>query len=151
MKREELVEKLQLVASALATDNMVPMFQCFVFDGKTVTAYNDALAIITDCAVAESFAVNGQVLLGLLTNSHADYLDFTLESEDLLVKAGKSTFRLPYFPKTDFLFTVPEAEDIPGCPIDINLIDGLQACLLTSSTDNAQPALMGVCLRDGNH
>jgi len=150
MKRKELVDKLQLVANALATDNMVPMFQCFVFHDKTVTAYNDALAIVTDCEVAESFAVNGQVLLGLLTNSHADDLAFTLESEDILVKAGKSTFRLPYFPKADFLFAAPKAEEHPGIPIDIKLIDGLQACLLTSSTDNAQPALMGVCLRDGN-
>src|ERR1700722_5373012 len=98
MNRAELVTKLALVGHGLADHNLVPMFQCYCFDGEVVSAYNDALGVIAPCPCPEIFAVNGKTLLGLLTNSHAEEVEFALEDKhDLSIKTGKSRFKLPYF------------------------------------------------------
>src|SRR5262245_15182222 len=108
MKRKELADKLTLVGTALAGNDLVAMFQNFCFDGKKVYAYNDALGIVAPCPTPKPFAVNGGVLLGLLTNSLAEDAELTVEPEAVIIKAGRSTFKLPYYPKSDFLFEPPE-------------------------------------------
>ena len=148
MLRKELVEKLELVSRALADNDIIPIFKCFAFTGNSVMAYNDALAIIAPCKTQEKFCVNGQVLLGLLSNSHTENVDFTIDGTDLVVKTGKSTFKLPWFPVEDFLFKAPTAKVTVRVPINQELVDGLAACLMTTSKDSSQAALMGVCMTE---
>lgn len=148
MKREELLDKLEQVSKALSTENLVPLFQCFCFTGSNVTAFNgDNLAIRASCKTKEAFAVNGKVLMGLLNNSRAEEIDFTLGSEnDLIVKADKSTFKLPYFPKTDFLFVEPDksSPDTFDLSEGHELLRGVVSCLATTGNDISQKAFMGV-------
>lgn len=151
MNRKELADRLELVGTALADNDLVQLFQCFCFNTKTVSAYNDALGIVAPCEAAEPFAVKGDVLLGLITNSMAEDVELKVAPDAVVIKTGRSTFSLPYHPKDDFLFEPPEpGKDALLIPIDQDLISGLNACLLTSSTDNAQPALMGICLAQVN-
>jgi DNA polymerase III sliding clamp (beta) subunit (PCNA family) len=149
MNRADLVNTLELVGGALAANNLVPMFQCFCFDGKTVSAYSDTIGIVAPCKTTEAFAVNGSTLLGLLKNSHADEVGFTIENkQDITVKTGKSRFKLPYFPKEDFVFTRPKfGKDAADVAIDASFLEGMGACLMTSSRDLAQPKLLGVNLQ----
>lgn len=148
MNRAELVTKLELVGRALADSNLIPLFQCFVFDGTHVSANNDQLAIIAPCATEDAFAVNGQVLLGLLKASRAPEVEFQRgENHDIVVMAGKSHFRLPYHPKEEFLFKEPEQQWDVAIDLGAHMVAGLHACLLTASKDSAQPALMGVFLK----
>lgn len=150
MKRSELVKSLELVSNALAQDDLVPLFTCFAFDGKTVSAYSDTIGIIAPCEGITPCAVNGKTLLGLLQNSYAEDVEFAIESkQELAVKTGKSRFKLPYFTKDDFVFIRPAfAKDAEGVTLDGQNIAGLISCLLTSSRDLAQPKLLGVCLRN---
>ena len=146
MNRAELVSTLDLVSYALASNDLVPMFKCFCFNGKTVSAYSDVLGFIAPCkTTGEPFAVNGVTLLGLLKNSHTDEVELAIENrEDVGVKTGKSRFKLPYFTHEEFLFEIPKDKWGAKFDIDEHLIRGLEACLLTSSRDTAQPALLGV-------
>jgi DNA polymerase III sliding clamp (beta) subunit (PCNA family) len=147
VNRKELTQKLELVSRALADTNLIPIFQCFGFTGENVFAYNDALAIIApDVKTKDAFAVDGNVLLGLLKNSYGDDVDFKPGAEALTVKTGKSVFNLPWFPKTDFLFVEPDEEPEVSLPIDPEFLDGLAACLLTSSRDETKRPFMGVLL-----
>jgi len=147
MNRAELTAKLELVSYALADHNLVPLFQCFCFDTKTVNCYNDTLGVIAPCEINDAFAVNGTTLLGLLKNSHSEEVEFSIEDKhDIVIKTGKSRFKLPYFPKEDFLFKKPANKWTITLTIDENLLKGLEACLLTSSRDMAQPKLLGVSL-----
>jgi DNA polymerase III sliding clamp (beta) subunit (PCNA family) len=149
MKRTELVKTLDLVSHALASHDLVPMFKCFTFDSKYVTAYSDAIAIMAPRETVDAFALNGTTLLGLLKNSHSDDVEFSIQDkQDVGIKTGKSRFRMPYFTKEEFLFEVPKDKWFSKLPIDDHLLAGLSACLLTSSTDLAQPAWLGVHLRE---
>jgi DNA polymerase III sliding clamp (beta) subunit (PCNA family) len=151
MKRADLVKTLELLKPALAGTNLVPVYQCFMFNGKTVTATNDQIAIIAECKADAAFAVKGDILLGLLQNSRAEEVKFNLEDFDCHITASKSNFKLPYIPKDDFLFQPPHTKRFAhSLTIDSALLEGLQACLQTTSKDNTQPALMGVTLHHGD-
>lgn len=144
MERKNLVNTLELVSRGLADNAMIPIFTCFSFTGNTVQAFNDQLGIIGPCVTDHVFAVKGALLLGLLKNSHVHDLDFSIEDEDLIVKAGRSTFKLPFLPEEEFVFAEPSNNWEGEIEVDDDFLKGLSACLLTSSRDQAQPALLGV-------
>lgn len=147
MNRADLVQKLELTGRALASHNLVPMFQCFCFDGETVSAYDDSLGIVVPCKTPQPFALNGSTLLGLLKNSHSEEVEFSLEDKsEVSIKSDKSRFKMPYFGSDDFLFKHPDAEWVTRLSINEDLLRGVDACLLTSSRDMAQPKLLGVNL-----
>lgn len=148
MNREELVRKLELVGRALADNAMVPIFQCFVFDGESVYADNNNLTIIAPLTSDSTFAVHGATLLGLLRASHSDDVELKITGSDVLVKTGKSNFKLPYMPHEDALFKEPSKEWQVSVALDEKLLLGIENCLTTSSKDEAtQPALVGVSLQ----
>lgn len=137
-----------MVGRALAKDNLVPVFNCFCFDGDTVAAYDDHLGIITIADPTNpdmTFAVNGATLLGLLRASQSAEVNFKLNDDhEVVVKAGKSNFKLPYQTKEDFLFKEPDSKWDAKLILGKDNPKGIQACLATSSKDTAHPALMGI-------
>ncbi len=148
MNRDELTKSLDLVGQALAQQPIVPVFQCYCFTGHEVLAYNDTIAIVAPCLTEEQFAVNGKTLSGLLGATFCKTVEFSLEKNDLVIKAGTSNFKLPYFKPEEFLFDEPEDKwdfTVKGT----NLVSGLMACLLTASRDQSQAALMGITILKG--
>ena len=144
MKRSELRNTLELTAMALADSNLVPVFQCFCFSKDEVKAYNDKIGIIAQCPLTDEFVVNGKILLGWLKNNSADNLEFKLTDQDVTIKADRSTFKLPFLPVEDFIFEEPDANGMTSEPLTEDFLDGLRACLTTTSKDQSQPALMGI-------
>ncbi len=144
MNRKALVEKLSLVSLALADDDLIPILKCFAFTSGHVMACNHTLAVTSPCITDEAFCVHGNTLKGLLENSHAEEVEFKIDDNDLIVKTGKSTFKLPWFSTEDYLWQVPTDSAQADFDLNADFINGLEACLLTASKDNAQPALMGV-------
>src|SRR5215469_9417371 len=111
MKRSDLVAKLELLAPAVANDNLIPVYENYCFDGEEVFAYNDSLGIVTACQQKEAFALNGKTLLGLLSNSHSEEVEFLIEGDhELTVKTGRSRFKLPYMVEDEFLFKPPSGK-----------------------------------------
>lgn len=148
MNRTELVKVLEAVKPALAASNIIPIFQCFAFDGQNVTASNDALTIIAPCPTEETFAVNGNTLLGWLRNLSTPEVTFDLGDEhEIKVKSGRSNFKLPWFPREDFLFAEPKCEWDLKIPLDGAVWGGIQACLQTVGRDMTREGLMGVCVK----
>lgn len=149
MKRSELKDSLELVGLALADKPLIPTLQCFCFEKGLVKAYDDQIGIIADCPVTVEFAVHGKTFLGLLKTSNAENLEFNLGDNEVTIKADRSTFKLPFLPAEDFLFK--DFDCVVKARIKLNeaLLEGLKACLTTTSRDQAQPALMGVYLSPG--
>lgn len=154
MNRQELVDTLELLKPALSDTPLVGVFQCFQFTGEKVIAYNDEIGIVAPCQTDHPFAVNGEILLGLLKNSLAE--DVTLspgvksDENELAITAGRSSFKLPYFAEADFLFEEPEDKWDTTITITDAIKQGLTACLATVSSDTARPALMGVCIHNAD-
>ena len=147
MKRKETVGVLEIVKLALAKDNMVPVFQCFGFDDGNVFAYDGQTAIVgpTDCK--QSFGVNGNILLGILSNSSAEDWDVSLEGQNAFIKMGKTKTELPFVPIKDFIFTPPSSGN-GSVPLTVSTLEGFKLCLETVSKDETQRALHGITYAD---
>lgn len=147
MKRQELVRVLELVAPALSNQMLVEVFTHFMFTKGHVSAFDDVLAIVAKADVSDTaFSVSGKTLLDLLKNSSGDEADFTIKDEHVLVKAGRSTFKLPYSSEDDFIFEVPKEKWVVTVPIDEDVLRGLDICIGTTARDETMRALMGVFL-----
>lgn len=146
MNRLKLLSVLENLKPALSTTNLVPIFQCFCFKEGSVLSNNDALGITAPCDVEDTFAVEGSTLLGLLKNTHSEDVIFALEGQEVVIKAGKSVFKLPFMPEENFLFEEPTGDwERLHLPLTQQVLDGLAACLMTSSRNLAEPALLGLC------
>lgn len=148
MNRTALVNCLSLCSIALDDKVQIPVHLCFMFGGAAVTATDGYVAIQAACATGDAFAVNAKLLLGLLTNSEAEDVTFSLTDQDCEVKAGKSRFKLPYQAKEDFILLEPK---LKGATLTLTkeIIKGLEACLATASKDATQPALKGITMKRG--
>lgn len=146
MNRTDTVKILEVVGRALAKDDLVEVFKCFMFDKISLRTYNGRMGIVVPFLTDEAFAVNGKTLLELLQNSHSDECSFTQKANDIVVKTGKSTFKLPSLPKDEFRFEEPTEMDKQNIPVTDDLLSGLEACLLTTARDETQGKLTGVCV-----
>lgn len=151
MNRVELLTTLELVGQALAKNDLVPILQNFMFDGANVMAYRDDLGMTAPCPTKGAFAVSGDTLTGWLQNNQSEDAEFSLDEQNVSVKAGRSTLKLPYHPKEEFLFEEPKLLAKVGIKTSITeeFVKGLEACLLTSSKNLAEGALLGVVLNKG--
>lgn len=140
MKREELVKTLEIVGRALANNHVVPIFSHFCFTGSAVYSWNDSYGIVAPWTVKAPFACHGPTLVGLLKNSQANVLAIELTKEGLNLDIGNSLFTLPYVPPDQFLWQEPNYENNSVFVFDFDLIKGLEAALLTCTSDVALAA-----------
>jgi DNA polymerase III sliding clamp (beta) subunit (PCNA family) len=147
MNRAELVKTLELVKPALATTNMVPIFQSFIFNNGTVAAYDDNIAIVGPTEFEEICGLNGNVLVGLLSNSGAEEIDIQLDDGVAHIKLGKTVSKLPFAPYEDSIFREPDDKWAFKIPFTESLFDALTLCLETVSVDATQAALMGITVQ----
>ncbi len=146
MNRAFLQKTLELIKPALATTNMVPVFQCFMFAEGTVSAYDDTIAIVGPSEFDGPWGVHGNTLLGLLSSSSAEEVQFDTNNEELVVTLGRSVSRLPTTPESDFLFDIPNEKWNFKVPFTEVVYAAIKLCLETVSTDATQQALQGVTL-----
>lgn len=150
--RSELVKTLELVKPALATHNMVPIFQCFAFSKGRVVAYDDTIGIVAPLpANTEVFGIHGGTLLGLLSASRSDEVVITLSGSEAVIKTGKTLSKLPYQTGDAFIFE-PPAEVLPNkIAFTASVAAAIRLCLETVSVDATQAALNGITYDNGTY
>lgn len=146
MNRVELLKTLELIKPALATNNMVPIFQCFNFTPGSVTAYDDSIAIAGPTQVEQACGIHGSTLLGLLSSSSAEEIKLDLKQDVAVLTMGKSVSKLPTSPPSDFIFEEPTDKWKFKLPITMSFVEAMKLCLETVSSDTTQAALLGVTL-----
>lgn len=150
MNRSELVKTLELIKPALATKNLVPIFQCFNFTPGSVTAYNDTVAITGPCELEESCGISGITLLGILSSMSAEEVTIELAEQNAILTAGKSVTKMPFEPEDNFLFKEPTGKWTGKIPFTQSLFEAMEMCLETVSVDETQVALHGITLGSNN-
>lgn len=124
----------------------MPIFNHLIFDGKTVHAYNDVIGIVDDLPTNGAFALHGQTLLGVLRSLRSKEVDLIAGEHEVTVRTQSSRVKLPYLPKSSFVFEEPEERWQQVFHIDDDFLQGLDLCLSTVAKDYSLPALMGVFL-----
>lgn len=145
MQRTELLDKLLDVSPALSDKDLIPVLTHFWMTGKEVMAFNDQIAISVPCKTEFQGAIPGQLFLNLLKNSKAKTVELIPNGKELTVKAASSKIKLALLPPDDFMFEMPDYEQVPILPVDMDdFLIGVESCLRSVGADTGVPDQLGV-------
>lgn len=148
INRAKLLQTLNLVRAALASQPYIPALTHFAFDGETVVAYNDITAISIRCSTELELCLPGDLLLKALNNLSADEVLISKpDSSSVVLASGRSKLKLPSLPLNDFPFNFPN-DDCDSFDLTSSLLKGIEVCLISVSNDPTHPAQMGVTIED---
>jgi len=152
-ERLQLRDKLEAVAPALSSSDIIPIMSHYWFTGSHVMAYNDRIAINCICKTDFKGALPG-LLLQLLKASQAPKLELEYKPADseVLFKLGSSRVRLAVLPPADFVFDMPALEDDANALKSTRkaLVAGIAACLASVGNDTSMPEQLGVSILPGD-
>ncbi len=147
MKRTELIDILNTAKLGLTTRDFIPILSHFCFDGETVLAYDDVIAIQLPCDIPIQGAIRGELLLSLLSKSVGDEVHCKQKGKKVSITIdGNEKIELPTLPMEDFLFEFPDTSGLQRIPLTQKFINGFKHCLLSASSDTSSPERMGVTL-----
>lgn len=152
MKRADLLAALHRAAPALSNKEMVPAFGNFFFDGKTVQAYDDILAIQTPLESDLEGGLPGRLLMEFLGASRVAEVEFEIKGQDCTVKSakgGRSRLRLSMMALDDFAFLDQWPKAKPNLEGSEALLTALRQCSVSMGLDPADPSRLGVTLAAG--
>ena len=109
IKRKELLEKLNVSRTCLATQDIIPVLTHFCFDKDKITSFNTGQAVILDCDTGLSGCVPGD-LIKLLGSYGTDDVSITQTETNITVKSGRSSVKLNTLPRNIFPFKL--ADDV---------------------------------------
>jgi DNA polymerase III sliding clamp (beta) subunit (PCNA family) len=147
MLRRDLLEKLEIVAPALATNALLPILTHYCLTGKALMAFNDQIAIAVPFESDVIGAVPGQVLLSLVKSSLAKLADISNVGDTLLVKLASTKIKLAYLSPDNFAHTMPSKRKNNFIVKDRkSFLDALKVCMLSVGHDTSITDQLGVTL-----
>ena len=156
LSRKDLLAAISLVTPAVGSPTFVPILSHLCFDGASVTAYNDVVAISTRCEVDFAKSIPGDLLTKLLGSLASDDVSIQPDgdTEHVLIRSGRSKLTLPCLPAADYVFDFPDTEKAKFSVVATDeLIKGLDLCLLSVGNDPTHAAQLGITLtsKTGHH
>lgn len=143
LSRTALIRNLERVEPALSDNPMIPVLSHFWFTGKSLLAYNGAIAISVPCETEFVGAVP-KTLLAMLRTSGAKEIEITEKNGSLEVKAAAARWKLPTLPPDDFTFKM---KAFPNDPFEVDapaFMSALRECMRSLGKDTSRPDFAGV-------
>ena len=129
MNRTEMVKILGYVKEALSTQDIIPIYSYFAFDGDVVKAYDDMVAIQFPMEFELDCCLPGKPFYDYLTALSCKEIDVEItKDETVIVKGGRSRVTLPYEPVSNFSFKPAKFKGAVEIEMNEDFIDGLKAC-----------------------
>ncbi len=137
-----------LVRAALATQDYIPALQHIRFDGETALAYNDIAAIEVRCDLDSKVCIPGDQLIRVLNSFGADSLNMRTDStgSSVVISSGKSKIKVPILELKAHPYDRPSFREDEAIDASLDILKGMELCLLAVGSDPTHPAQMGVTL-----
>jgi DNA polymerase III sliding clamp (beta) subunit (PCNA family) len=146
MRRDDLLEKLDKIAPAIAKLTMIPVMNCIWFTGTRALAYDGYVSLSVPFKTTFRGAVYGQTLIHLLRKSRAKEVDFIPSDEVLQIKAASTLIKMDLMLPSSFIHEQPQPTG-HSLPISINgFITRLRMCMKSVSNDTTDLNHLGVTL-----
>lgn len=142
LKREELLEKLDVVSTGLSSVDLIAAMTHLWFDGKMISASNDYISVAADLETEFVGGVPGRLLLDLLKTAQAKDVVFETKDESVIVRVGKSKLKLPFLASDKRGVAFPEfnKKDLITS-IDLKaLVEAIEVCMLSAGADALSPS-----------
>ena len=148
IERMAMLAALNTVKPALATKDLIEELAHVWFDGKTITAYNDAdLGIQAPFDAPFTGGIRGNLLLGLLVNSRArDILIEPADEGQMLLKAAKVRVKLAVLGEDRSVWKFPKVNMKGTFDVDDAFVTALRSVLIAVGNDTSIPEKLGVTL-----
>lgn len=146
MKRNDLLAKLQLVAPALAPNDIVPILTHIWFTGSRIMAYNDKIGISAPFKSEFKGAIPGALLINMLKTSAVEEVDLSEDRDALRVKAGGAKLDLAMLPPESFAFKMPAVDKNNSIPLSDKFLAAIQTCMRSVGADTSDPDQLGVTI-----
>lgn len=111
MERELLVEKLGQIEKAVGSDNIIQQLACVFFNEDSAVTYNDIIGMKTKLDVPIEGGLPLATLLALLRSSSVKEVEFGEAQDQLELKAGRSSYKLPFYNSDSALFEFPKPDE----------------------------------------
>ena len=152
VKVEDLLKALNQVRPALATKELIPEMTHFIFDGETVSTYDDQISISFPFESDFEFSVKGNDFYNIISKLDTDKeVTLSLDGETVKVKQGGRSAKFAQTdekalePYLDSLFEAMNAEfeELPN-----DFVNGLSMCYPCASGDPSTGILACVMIED---
>jgi DNA polymerase III sliding clamp (beta) subunit (PCNA family) len=144
MERKEVLGVLKMVEPALSTKDLIAVFACLCFTEKTVTAYDDVVALQFPFNFGITGAIRGRVLIDFLSSCRAKELELEEGDGSVKVKAGRAKLDTPVLPEDDFLFKRPKMEKGDTLDIGEAFLTALGKAMISMGRDPSHPFRYGI-------
>ena len=144
--RQELLKALDKLKPGLSSRGIVEQTTHYLFMDDRIVTYNDELCLMAEYPIGFKGSVRAEEFYKLLTKSSAKEISLDLKEEQLMVKAGKSSFGLAYMEEEQLHEKVQslEIDELKWKTLPEELKDALVLCSFSASKDMTKPALTGV-------
>ncbi len=144
-QRKEVLDVLKKVEPALSTKDLIPVFACLCFNGTTVTAFDDVVALQYPFDFGFKGAVRGRVLIDFLASSRAKEVEVEGETDGVInIKAGRAKLNTPLLGTDDFLFKRPKMEQGHTLKVGDDFLSALGRAMISMGRDPSHPFRLGV-------
>lgn len=149
--RVALLDALNTVKPALASKDLIEELSHVWFDGKTITAYNDAdLGIQVPFKADFVGGIRGSLLLGLLHASRAKEVEIEpTEDGQMKLQAARTRGKLPVLDAERRVWEFPAVNMKASFDINEAFLRALKAVLVSVGNDTSIPEKLGVTIMAG--
>lgn len=149
LNREDILKVAALVRPALSNLPYIPALQHVMFDGNSMTTYNDIAAISVRFPTEMKACLPGELFIRALGSFSGDTVVLAHDADKgaLTVSSGRSSkIKLPTLPLTAFPLELPATHPDTEIVLTTDLLKGITRCLMATGTDPTHAAQMGCTL-----
>jgi len=145
MNKKDLIVKLNHAKPFLMSQDFIPILTHFCFDNDNVVAYNDIAGISISMESELNCAVPGSLMLKMLGTMTAETIRVEMPNErNITLLSGKTKLRLPILAPEEFVFEIPNVDELQSIQVPKDFLVGLKKCLISVGIDPSHPEQTGI-------
>ncbi|MBU0847212.1 hypothetical protein KKH23_08530, partial [Patescibacteria group bacterium] len=140
--RQELLNILDSLKPGLFSKGITEQTTHYLFMEDRIATYNDELCLMVEYPIGFKGSVRAEEFYKLLAKSSAEKVSLDLKEEQLMVKAGKTSFGLAYTEEGQVHEKVRslEQDSLKWKPLSKELKEAMVLCSFSASKDMTKPA-----------
>ena len=144
--KEQLVKALDRLSPGLLHKSLIPQMSHYLFMKDRIATYNENISVEVPFDIGFSGSVPAEEFYKLLNKVPSKDIQLSLEGEQIVVKAGSSSFGLAYTQPEAIHQQVEQLEEARTNWLELTgeAKQAMVLCSFSTSRDSSKPALRGV-------
>lgn len=153
INKKDLLNVLDLLKPGLSGGkSIMEQTTHYLFMKDRIATYNEDVCLVVPFPIRFSGSVKEDEFYKLISKVSADKIQLTLEENQIIMKAGKSSFGLAYEQPGEIheMIDSLEHDKLKWIPLPEGAKDAIVLCSFSASKDMTKPSLAGVFINDND-